>query len=321
MTVSTEKLEASIRRALQECLALKPGEKLLVIADPLTEKIGQGFWQIGKELGAESMLFMILPRKNDGQEPPDAVAAALKLTDVFVAPTSRSITHTKARKEATNAGVRGATLPHITEDIICRALDVDYKTMEKLVMKLCDILKKGKNVHITSPRGTDISFSLEGRSPDPDTGIYTTPGAFGNLPAGEAYIAPLEGTANGIFVVDGAMAGLEKLEEPIRIEVEGGFATKITGGEGAKKLEESLDKHGRLARNIAEFGIGTNPAARIIYNALEDEKVLGTIHIALGNNLHFGGTVDVPSHLDGIITSPTVTIDGIEIMKNGKHLA
>ncbi|MCD6309512.1 MAG: aminopeptidase, partial [Candidatus Eremiobacteraeota bacterium] len=317
MSCSEEKLNSSIRKALKECLAVTPGENLLVIADTVTEKIGRGFWNIGKELGAESMLMMLFPRKNHGEEPPPAVASAMKNADIFVAPTSKSLTHTKAREEATKAGARGATLPSVTEDIICRAIDVNYEEMEKLVMKLVDLLSKGKQVQLTSASGTNITFSIDGRSGEPDTGIYRKPGEFGNLPAGEAYIAPVEETANGIFIVDGAMAGSNGLAESIRVEVVDGYATKITGGDAAKNLESALEKHGKLARNIAEFGIGTNPSARIIYNVLEDEKVMGTVHIALGNNLHFGGKVDVPLHLDGIITSPSFSIDGIEVMKDG----
>jgi len=130
-----------------------------------------------------------------------------------------------------------------------------------------------------------------------------------------------QGTANGIFVVDGSMAGLGLIGDVnIKIEVKDGFATKITGGRPAKKLNDMLDAVGKGARNIAEFGIGTNDSAKLSGVLLEDEKVMGTVHLALGNNITMGGTFNVPIHLDGIIKKPTVYLDGKLLMKSGKLL-
>ncbi len=134
---------------------------------------------------------------------------------------------------------------------------------------------------------------------------------------------PAEGGTNGVFVVDGSMAGIGDLggKKPITIRVENGYAVEITGGEEADLLKSKLEPLGKPAFNVAELGVGTNDAARIIGNILEDEKVMGTIHIALGNNMSMGGTVDVPIHLDGIVKDPTVELDGRLLMKDGKLLA
>jgi len=83
-------------------------------------------------------------------------------------------------------------------------------------------------------------------------------------------------------------------------------------------IKELFDKYGGAARNIAEFGVGTLDCARISGNTLEDEKVRGTIHFAIGDNASMGGRVKVPLHLDGIIKSPSVWLDGNEWMKKGK---
>jgi aminopeptidase len=106
----------------------------------------------------------------------------------------------------------------------------------------------------------------------------------------------------------------------LQIEVKDGYATKITGGAIASKLNKMLDEVGKDARNIAEFGIGTNPSAKLSGVLLEDEKVMGTIHIALGNNKSMGGSVNVPIHLDGVVKKPTVYLDGKLLMKDGKLL-
>jgi len=201
---------------------------------------------------------------------------------------------------------------------MARTLGADYAAVGARSRKYADVLTRGATVRITNGEGTDITMSLAGRAGNPDTGVYHSPGDFGNLPAGEAYIAPLEGTANGIFVVDGAMAGAGYLGERIKIHVRDGYAAEIEGSAAAAALQEMVSPLGLPARNIAELGIGTNEKAMITGTVLEDEKVMGTIHIALGDNSHMGGIVAVPSHLDGIVLAPTVVVDGVTIMDSGK---
>jgi leucyl aminopeptidase (aminopeptidase T) len=238
--------------------------------------------------------------------------------DVVLMATSKSLSHTRARKEANNRGARVASLPGLTEEVMARTLSSGYGHIADLCRLYAAKITGAREVRITTAKGTDLIFSLEGRMGVADTGLLHAPGAFGNLPAGEAYIAPLEGTAQGILVVDGSMAGVGLIQEPIKIKVENGLATEITGGEEAKKLNALMEKHGQKARNIAELGIGLNDQAKITGVVLEDEKALGTIHIALGDNSTFGGTVEVDSHLDGIVLNPTVTVDGEVIIENGK---
>ncbi|MBI4130512.1 aminopeptidase [Candidatus Roizmanbacteria bacterium] len=169
---------------------------------------------------------------------------------------------------------------------------------------------------MTSPNGTNLTLDLTGRTAIADTGLYHNPGDFGNLPAGETFIAPVEGKSYGTIVFDGCFADIE-LDAPITITVKNGVATDITGGEAARLLNQRLARVGKKgAYSIAEFGIGTNKTARLGNNLLEVEKVYGTCHIALGNNATFGGEVDVPFHSDGVILQPTIEIDGKVILKN-----
>ncbi len=316
----TKQLEQSAEIAIQQCMAVKAGETVLVVADEPTRNVGRALWEKAVEAGAEALYMEMTPRKNDGVEPPPAVAAAMLHADVILGATSRSISHTQARKAANKNGARIATLPGITEDIMQRTLCADYRTIAKLTEKFAQILTAGKTAHVTTPAGTDIRLSIDGRKGKPDTGINHTAGDFSNLPAGEAYIAPLEETAEGVLVIDGAMAGIGVLEAPIKLTVEKGYVTKIEGGRETEKLEAMLADYGKLARNIGELGIGTNDQAVLSGRVLEDEKVKGTVHFALGNNVGFGGKVQVPLHLDGILLNPTLTIDGQVIIKDGKHL-
>jgi len=313
-----EKLRQAARVVLEDCMGVKPGEKVLIIVDEPKRDIGQVLFAQASRMQAEAMMMEMLPRDNHGVEPPEAVAQAMLFADVVIIPTSKSLTHTAARRKANEKGARIATMPDITADMMARTLSGNYAEIAERCRKYADLLTPAREAHVVSPAGTDLKFSIRGRKGLADTGIIHLPGDFSNLPAGEAYVSPLEGTANGKLVVDGSMAGIGILEEPIVITVEEGYATEITGGKEAKKLESIVGRYGREARNIAELGIGLNEFAQITGYVLEDEKVMGTIHIAIGDNSNFGGTVSVPSHLDGVLLKPTLSIDGRVIIKDGE---
>ncbi|MFZ1948115.1 MAG: aminopeptidase [bacterium] len=315
-----QQLMEAARVALTDCMAVRHGENVVVICDEPLRRVGQAFWQVARELGTDAIFCEIMPRQTNGEEPPKAVAALLGACDVFVIPTSRSLSHTDARRQACARGARGATLPGITEDSMKRTLRADYRQIEERTRRVAAAVTGKATARVTTALGTDITMSIKGRACHEDTGIVTAAGAFSNLPAGEGYLAPIEGSAEGVMVIDGSCAGVGVVSEPIRIEVAGGFATKIEGGRGAEALLALISKFGQEARNIAELGIGTNHAATLTGSILEDEKVMGTVHIALGDNISMGGRVSVPSHLDLIIKDPTLTLDGRDLIKNGKLL-
>lgn len=314
-------LQLGAKVALDVCLGVKQGEQVLVVADEGTRAVGHVLWEQAAALGAEAIYLEMLPRQVNGEEPPLAVAEAMKQAAVVVAATSKSLSHTKARREANQRATRVASLPGITGEMLARTMTADYQKIAELSKKIADILSKGKEARITTPAGTDLTMSLLGRTAEPDTGMLQQQGSFGNLPAGEAYIAPLEETSNGLLVIDGSMAGVGHLQgKAIRITVENGYATSFEGCPEAQTLDQLLRPLGKEAYNIAELGIGTNDKAIITGKVLEDEKVLGTVHVALGNSVSFGGKVDVPIHLDGILLKPTLTVDGIEILSDGKMM-
>jgi len=316
----TQKLEAAARTALETCLAVKAGETVLVVTDEPKREIGMAIWRVAKSMGAEAMLAEIIPRTRNGEEPPAPIAALMAASSVVLCPTSKSLTHTAARREACAHGARIATLPGVTEDMMIRCLSADYQAIAERSRRLSVELESGNEVHVTSPAGTDIRLVRGDRHAKPDTGFYHNAGEYGNLPAGETFFAPIEGTAQGVIVFEGAMAGVGKVKNPIRIVVNDGLAVEIAGGEEAQKLNELINPLGNAARNIAELGIGTNDRAQITGIILEDEKIMGTVHIALGDNMSMGGTVSVPSHLDGLIMKPTVYVDGRMIMDAGRLL-
>lgn len=304
------------RIAVRTCLNVKRGEKVLVVTDPPRLRIARALIEAARELCAKTMLICMPVGKRHGEEPPRAVALAMRFSDVVIVPTTFSLTHTQALLRATEAGARIATMPRITVGLMRRGgMLADYNVVSRLTKKVASRFERATEVGVEALAGTELTFSIAGRKPHADTGMFHAPGDFGNLPAGEVFIAPVEGTAEGHVVIDGSMAGIKGGR--IEISVERGVAVKISGNY-SQKLVRMLDAVGPKARNIAEFGVGTNPNARLTGNILEDEKVLGTCHIALGDNSTFGGRVRAGIHVDGVILKPTVKLDGKILMMNGR---
>ncbi|GAB4299890.1 MAG: aminopeptidase [Ignavibacteriaceae bacterium] len=315
------KLDNAAIIAIRDCMKVKKNESVLVITDELKREIGRVLFDNALRLGYKALYVEMKSGKFNGEEPPAEVAELMQKFDVVFCPTTKSLTHTDARRAASKAGVRVATFPGITREVMIRGMNADYNKISRLSIKLKRILEKGNEIKINSPSGTEISFLITGRTAIASTGLYHKKGESGNLPTGETYLAPIEGTANGVFVVDGSMAGIGLLKnQKIKIEVKDGFAVSFSGGSQSKKLELMVDEVGKPARNIAEFGIGTNDSAKLSGILLEDEKVMGTVHLALGNNVSMGGSVNVPLHVDGVIKKPTVRMDGKLLMKEGKLL-
>ncbi|NQF13482.1 aminopeptidase [Brevibacillus sp. HB1.3] len=308
----------SSKAILMNCLALQANETFLVVADERKRDIGEAIWEAGKQLGAEAMLMVMKEREKSGQEPPAAVAAAMKSADVVVCVTQHSLTHTKARKEAAANGTRLATMPAITEDMfLAGAISADYTQVKALTERVTEMLTRASTVRIEKA-GKSLTFSIADRNGVPSTGMYVNPGESGNLPSGEAYIAPLEGTAEGQILVDGSIAGIGKIDSPLLLTVQNGRITEAEGTSAERLLQMLGDQDGRM---LGEFGIGTNDKARITGVVLEDEKVYGTIHVAFGSNNTFGGTIIAGVHIDLVVKEPDVYLDDKCIMKNGKLLA
>jgi aminopeptidase len=319
MKISTELFSAALI-AVRDCMGTKADERVLIVTDEPLRTIGYALWQAAKDLGTEVVLVEILPRASNGAEPPAEVAELMKKFDVVLCPTSKSLTHTDARRAASAAGARVATLPGVTEEIMIRCMNADYNAIAARTFRLCEELEKTRVIKVKAPSGTDVTLPIEGRKAHASSGLFREKGLWGNLPTGESYLAPVEGASQGIVVVDGSMAQVGMVHEPIRIVVKDGYATDITGGAEAQLLIDLLEPHGRDARTVAEFGIGTNDKAILTGLILEDEKVMGTIHIAFGDNKSMGGSVRVASHLDGLIKEPTVWFDDRKVMEAGRLL-
>jgi leucyl aminopeptidase (aminopeptidase T) len=196
-------------------------------------------------------------------------------------------------------------------------MSADMEGLRRRGGALAELLDRASEAHLSCPNGSDLRLDLEGRAAIPDAGQLGERGAFGNLPCGEAFIAPAGG--EGTLVVDGTIAGVGIPAAPVRMTIEGGRLVEAGGEEGAALLG-LLTPHGAEAASIAELGIGTNERAMLSGNVLEDEKILGTAHVAFGASAAIGGTVQVPVHLDCVVMKPDVSLDGERVVRAGELL-
>jgi leucyl aminopeptidase (aminopeptidase T) len=307
--------------AVRDCMGVSEGERVLIVTDTGKLELAHSFFLALHSLGVDATLFLMTPRSRNAEEPPPEVRVAMASCDVALLVTTVSLTHTHARMEATARGVRIASMPGLTEDMMTvGAMTANYQEVSALSWKIARMMEKTRIVEITTDGGTDLRMSLEGRKPGipPDDGLYREKGRWGNLPAGEVYIAPVEESVEGVAVVDGSMSPLGILNEPIRLTIQRGRVVKIEGGREAQSLSRFLAALGDPnAYVVGELGIGTNHKARITGNILEDEKAFRTVHLALGMNVDMGGVIESKTHNDGIICNPTVKFDGVVVMEKG----
>ena len=342
--IDKEKIKQGAVNMFKVNMGLKAGEKVLVVTDAPTMDdwkkktieqltdfvqrtlLAKAVSEIASKNFPESPVeFYVYPSVGrHGAELTAEVAEKLKTADVLIAMTSYSLTHTEAREGATKAGVRVASMPLFLADMFHPGgpMAADYMKVKEETETLAKLITEAEEAVVKTPAGTDITFSLKGRSGGVDAGIFAERGAWGNLPSGEAYTAPLEGTAEGKVVVEkGWYAGLT---EDMTLVFRNGEVVEVIGGgkvgdEFRELLKLGVDEEPyKSRRNFAELGIGTNPNAKRPDNVLEAEKIRETVHIAVGDNSHMGGKVKADLHQDFVLPNPDLYFDGKLIIKGGK---
>lgn len=334
-----------VMNMLQVNMGLKSGEALLVVTD--VPRIQDWHKETKSKLEAMSERAMLARLVADisgegfpqcpvsfltfwstgrhGADPDEATSAQMEKADVLIALTTYSLSHTNARVGATRAGARVASMPEFEAHMFEAdgPMAADYGQIAADCQVFADLLTAASRVHVRNPHGTDIRFSLEGRPGQVDAGIYTAPpGVWGNLPAGEAYAIPVEGTGEGILV---APAGwYPELSQDMIFHIEQGMVVELLGGGAVGDKFRAMLKLGdddplyQARRNLAELGIGTNPNARKADNVLEAEKIKGTVHIAIGDNIHMGGQVEADLHDDFVQPQVDLFLDGKAVILGGK---
>lgn len=302
-------------------LKMQEGENLCIVTEPEKLSIANAIATQAYSLSIEPTIVIMIPRHTDSQEPNPLVACAMKASDAFISIVSKSITHTNAVKDALACGSRGLVLTQFSEDMMIHGgMEADFKAIKPICCSVAEALANSKRIHLTTPYGTDLSFSAEGRRGNALYGLVEA-GQFSTAPTIEANVSPIEGTAKGIIVADASVPylGIGLLTSPIKLTVENGFIIHIFGGKEAQILKQDLSsKNDPNVYNIAELGIGLNPQCRFSGFMLEDEGVYGSCHIGIGTSINLGGQLKAACHYDVIMTEPTIIADDITIMKDGK---
>lgn len=302
------------------CVGVKPGEKVLIVTEACKMEIAVSVASAVYAAKADPVVMVMLPREQDGQEPPDMVAQAMLYSDAFVCVVGKSITHTHAVKNACANGSRGIMLTQFSKEMMMHGgLEADFPAASRDCKAIAGAMGGAKKIHLTTAGGTDLTFSAEGRRYN---AMYcmVEKGEFAPVPTVEANVSPLEGTASGIIVADASIPyiGIGLLEEPVVCRVTNGKIISIEGGRQAAMLSADLkEKNDDNVYNVAEMGVGLNPNCRFIGFMLEDEGVYGSVHIGIGTSITLGGVVKAACHYDLIMHKATIEVDGNMILKDG----
>jgi leucyl aminopeptidase (aminopeptidase T) len=306
---------------VEVCAGVKRGENVLIVTDFMMMTIAEAVAAAAYRAGAEVSIGTILPRSGHGQEPPPPIAAAMKNADVIFTPVTYSITHTRAVKEACEAGSRIIALTDYREHMLIKGgLEADFYETKDMCIKFAEAFEKSSGAVLTSTGGTRLTMRKEGR---PGNALYciVEPGQMSPAPNVEANFSPIEGSAEGIIVADASIPYLDigVLTEPVTATVGKGMITAIQGGHQAKLLADDLaSRNDPQVYNVAELGVGLNPKCIMQGIMLEDEGVYGSVHIGIGTNITLGGHVKAAIHYDLLMYEATIELDGNVILKKGK---
>ncbi len=310
---------------------IKTGAKVLVLTDTaMDQRVWEAIAQATTDLGGEPTIAMFSPRPADGWDPPSNVGLAMLGSELNVLVASTAMLHCKASAAAMEKGIPSLALGYgMTAEQLCQGGALaNWDEVEEYRKKITENYR-GKEAHLTSEAGTDLIVSIEGRSKKytPVDIPYRIGKRYGGklygdvFPQGEVNIAPVEGTANGIVIIDVSMHIIKNrwLDRPIKLTIKNSQVTEIEGGHDAEALRNFLKRYGDDNGYYcpAELSVGCNPAARFIGNQKEDKNVLGSVHVGIGTNEDVGGTVRSSVHLDGVISNPTLAIDGRPIVERG----
>lgn len=299
---------------------VKEGEQVAIMTDSKIDPlIQEALITAVYHQGATPVMILIPPASSFGNEPPAIAAEAILKSDIVISACSTAMTHTDAIRSALKKGVRYLAMGGITVNTITSgAATADYGKIKEISELIAERLASTEEIRVTTDNGTDITFSSKGRPAFPLTGSIEPRRGIAAFPDGEVAMSPLEGSANGIIVIDGTMHHIGKINTPIRLTVTNGRVEEIEGGEEAEKLRRFLESNGdEQSYNLAEFAFGTNGKARLNGNAQESKKILGTVHFAIGDSQTLGGSVYSKTHLDGLVLKPNVYLDGVQVNEDG----
>lgn len=310
---------------VSKLLGVKPGEEVLIAIDPQTDmRMANACAAAALRCGAEYNITMMPIRgKDKALTFPKTLELAMEACDVFIGMTTASgaaIYNNRLKELMIEKRLREASVVLRTIDNFTRGGALaDYEKVYADGVKLQSIWRGKKHAHITTPAGTDLHMEMNQMEPIIECGIARNPGDAMAFSDGEVSLGPVIGTTRGKLVIDGPICYYGKPSIPVELRIEEGRIVEVIGGDAniCKEIRRQIAEI-KDSDNIAEIGIGLNPACMFNGDFEEEKKAMGTCHIAMGNGYYYGQPARSSVHIDMVQYDPTITFDGELIVKDGK---
>jgi leucyl aminopeptidase (aminopeptidase T) len=308
----------ALRALATSCAGARAGERALIVTDTAADpEIVAAMTTTLRALGLDVIVVQSAPADLPGDDPPAAVGAAMLEADVIFELTSVFIGSCPARRAACEKGGRYLTVPGLTWTTLRPhgPFSADFEALGEKARRLAERFDKADDFRLTSPAGTELRGSFQGRRGRPLWGVATEPGGYAAPPDVEVGASPVEGSAEGRVVVDGSLLflGPDQLASPVELRFEAGRLVDLSGAESWRLSDALVRSEDDRLWNLAEVSIGLNPYSRPGGSALELEGIVGGAHIAVGSNVAYGGSNDARSHIDCVLLEATLELDGEQV--------
>jgi leucyl aminopeptidase (aminopeptidase T) len=327
-------IQQGVRQVIDNCLRIRAGERVVVITDRQTRNIGEALRVAAEKIAGDVQVFLM---EDFGTRPisfPNAIAEALQAADVsiYAAQGAEGELQTFRRPMLgvidTNPKLRHAHMIGITPQIMADGMCSDYAEIQRISKRVFETVRDAEAIRVVTAKGCDFTARF---SPDltwliSDGDIQ--PGRWKNLPDGEVFTAPA--TVDGHIVIDGCLGDYfteryaSLADTPVTVDVRNGRAIRESLHCDNEQLRRELAAYvfetDENSDRVGEFAIGTNTGlTKLIYNLLQDEKFPG-VHIAFGSPYptKTGATWDSGAHVDGVIIAPSIYVDGLTLMDQGR---
>lgn len=324
MSFETAELTRVLRKPFE--LNAEPGEDVLIVTDTAIEpSVQEALMAAANTLDLDPTLAIMEPRKRDNNDPTAVVGEAIESADLAALASSKALVHSAPAASAQHAGTKILIMSELSSDILrSGAARTDYDAMQAVADRLGEIYDDAAEIRVVDDNGTDLVADIEDRNYWPIAGrVWRTETTYAAaFPDGEMGVCPAEGSTEGTVVWDTSVHDIGNLSQPIELTVEEGWVTDISGGAEAEKFERILREEGdeNAFYCAAEIALGINPGAEFTGRMRTDKKVEGSVHVATGDNVDIGGSIESNLHLDGVIAAPTVYVDDRKIAEDGDVL-
>ena len=309
------------KNALENVLEAVAGESILIVCDDEKMEVGKAFANGSLALGLWTRMIILQATKKPRTEIPERLLEVFtqQKPDLYVnlmrgireeTPFRIGIIKMETRDRKSRLGhCPGVTIDMLTEGALALTPQ-EHENMQSHAERLIQALNGAIEVEIRNPAGTNLTLSTEKRAFFTDTKLDWKSMKWMNLPTGEVIVAPVENSLNGRLVCDMAIGGIGKVKTPVQVVAKNGKVEKLISQDNniLRKVKETFETDD-WSDIVGEFAFGINPKARFVNDFLEAEKILGTIHVAFGENTDMpGGKNPSENHIDWLVSKPTVKV-------------